>query len=78
MNLEFRVNDHPEANGRIPQPGEQGWKYVFPLENGDKLYLLFGKETHDTFAQFILDELADTPSYGDGSVNWDKPPDYKH
>lgn len=69
--VEFRTKDHPEANGRTPQSGDQENRLVFPLEDGRFLSVRMGREGFERVSQFILDILADTPSYGDGSVPWD-------
>lgn len=63
----------PTANGRLPQSGDQKWDLAFPLEDGRQLILSMGKAGYETMGQFLLDCMADTPSYGDDSVNWPKP-----
>lgn len=71
MNLIYKTKDHPEANGREPQSGDSAFRLSFPLENGDQLFVHMGRAGFEQIAQFILDEMADTPSYGDGSVDMD-------
>lgn len=55
----FRTKDHPEANGRIGQLGEQVWTFHWTLEDGTILWLSMGKESHDTFRGFLLREELD-------------------
>lgn len=69
----FVTHDHPEANGRKPIEGEQGFSLKFPLENGDLLIVKMGKVGWDTVGQFILDEAIDRPSYSDGSEHPEDP-----
>lgn len=55
----FRTKDHPEANGRTPQAGEQQWSFWFPLDDGTKLYLSMGKEGRDNLRSLVMQEEAD-------------------
>ena len=48
-----RTKDHPEANGRTPQPGEQGYTLRFPLEDGSDLIVYCGAETFQHFSDMI-------------------------
>lgn len=70
MNLKTKC--HPEANGRSPKPGESAWTIGLPLENGETLFVHMGKEGFERVSQFMLDMMAETPSYGDDSVDWSK------
>lgn len=36
--MRLRTKDHPEANGRQPQPNDHLWTFDFPLESGETLY----------------------------------------
>jgi hypothetical protein len=65
----FRTEDHPEANGRKPQRGESAYTLRFPLDDGRELVVHFGQRGFDTLGQMVIDTLADTPSYSDGSTN---------
>lgn len=65
----FRTEDHPEANGRRPQPGQSFYTLRFPLEDGRELVVHIGQRGFDTLGQMVIDSLADTPSYSDGSTN---------
>ena len=65
----FRTEDHPEANGRKAQVGDTAYVARFPLEDGRELVVHFGKRGFDALGQMILDTLAGTPSYSDGSTN---------
>lgn len=67
--IKFRCADHPEANGRTPKHGEQSYELVFPLETGQVLQIKFGQKGFDTVSQIMLDMMAETPSYGDGSLD---------
>ena len=57
--LEFKCKDDPEANGRVPQRGEQRFTLLFPLENGDELKLYAGRETMNHFESFIAQMMVD-------------------
>ena len=57
--LEFKCKDDPEANGRVPQRGEQRFTLLFPLENGDDLKLYAGRETMNHFESFIAQMMVD-------------------
>lgn len=46
--------------------------FGFPLENGDTLFIRMGKEGFERISQFMLNMIADTPSYGDDSVDFTK------
>ncbi len=63
-----KTKDHPEANGRQAQPGEQQWILMFELENGERLNILIGKLGHDAiksmFEQEEIDDLAEGPASG--------------
>ena len=59
MNLEFRVKDDPEANGRTPQKGEQRFTLVFPLEDGRELKLHMGREGMNYFESFLVQMMFD-------------------
>lgn len=72
--LIFRTKDHPEANGRQPQSGDQEYCLVFPIEDGRFLSVKMGREGFEHISQFILDAMANTPSYGDDSVPWKQMP----
>lgn len=54
--------DHPEANGRIPKPGEHGFTLTFPLADGDQLNVLCGRETLNRFAEIIGSMAIDDES----------------
>ncbi len=56
---EFRCKDHPEANSRKPIQGEQGFTLIFPLENGDSLHVLCGRESMNCFETFLAQMMYD-------------------
>jgi hypothetical protein len=59
--MTVRTIDHPEANGRKPQPGELSWSLRFPLEDGSFLIVQVGKAAHDAFkGMFQQEEIDDT------------------
>lgn len=64
MGLEFKCKDDPEANGRIPQKGDQRFTLKFPLEDGRELQIHMGKEGMNHFetflAQMMFDDEQDT------------------
>lgn len=59
MEIEFRCKDDPEANGRLPQKGEQRFTLTFPLENGDSLRVHMGQESMNYFTSFLGQMLVD-------------------
>ena len=67
--IQFRTRCHPEANGRKPRAGETQWALILPLESGEILQIKMGKEGFETISQFFLDMMAETASYGDGSLD---------
>lgn len=68
----MRTIDHPEANGRKPISGDVAFDLRFPLEDNRELVVAMGELGFDRVSQIILDNLAGTPSYSDGSTNMDK------
>jgi hypothetical protein len=59
MKVSFLCKDDPEANGRIPQRGEQRFTLLFPLENGDELEVHMGRESMNHFETFIAQMMVD-------------------
>ena len=57
--IEFRCKDDPEANGRVPQDGEQRFTLVFPLESGDSIKVHMGREGINYFAGFLSEMMVD-------------------
>ena len=59
-----RTKDHPEANGRKPQPGEVQYTFTFPLEGGESLLVRMGKESLNKFQEFLgsmaIDDAEET------------------
>lgn len=51
--IHLRTIDHPEANGRKPQAGDQGYTLIFPLEDGSSLRLTMGRQSYAHFVDFI-------------------------
>lgn len=68
MAIEIRTLDHPEANGRKPQPGETEYAFTFRAENNEIVILRMGSQAWEIHSQHVLDMLAETPSYNDGSL----------
>lgn len=64
--ITLRCKDHPEANGRKPQPGDQGYKLRFPLESGTTLVLYCGPQTftefQDLIGRMMIDDAAQEPT----------------
>lgn len=54
----FRTKDHPEANGREPQAGDQGWTLTFPLEEGGFLFVHTGRTGRDAMRAMLAMEYA--------------------
>ena len=54
--IEYRTKDHPQANGRKAQPGEQQWIIRFPIEDGTELVVRMGKQGRDTFYGMLIAE----------------------
>lgn len=67
--IHFRTEDHPMANGRKPQIGDKCYTMRFPIEDGRELVVETGQGGFDSLSQMMLDMLAGTPSYSDGSTN---------
>jgi hypothetical protein len=57
--LILRTDDHPEARGRQPQPGDQEWTLSLVLEDGRPLVLHLGRRTHAFLRQMLLQEMKD-------------------
>ncbi len=57
--IEFKCKDDPEANGRVPQIGEQRFTLTFPLETGDDLKVHMGREGMNHFESFIAQLMVD-------------------
>jgi hypothetical protein len=57
--IELKCKDDPEANGRIPQRGEQRFTLLFPLENGDDLKVYMGRESMNHFETFIAQMMVE-------------------
>lgn len=67
--LHLRTTDHPEANGRKPQPGEVEYPLRFPLDDGRELVLRIGQKGFETMTDLLVDMLSNAPSHNDGSTN---------
>lgn len=65
--IEYKCKDDPEANGRIPQKGEQRFTLKFPLENGEELKLHMGREGMNHFETFIAQMMVDDNEEARGS-----------
>jgi hypothetical protein len=59
MTQHFYTTDHPESNGRIPQPGEHAYSFMFPLAHGESLVVHCGDETMLKFSEFIGSMMID-------------------
>jgi len=62
-NVLFRTQDHPEANGRLPEAGEHAYTFHFNLEDGRRVKLEIGEKGFQSLSQVIMDMLTDAPSY---------------
>lgn len=56
---EFKCKDDPEANDRVPRPGDQRFTLTFPLETGDELKVHFGRESLNHFTSFVSNLMVD-------------------
>lgn len=56
---EFRTRDHPMANGRRPERGEDGWIFSFPLEDGTTLKVQAGKVGREALIGMLNEEATD-------------------
>jgi hypothetical protein len=70
-NMTLKTKDCPDANGRTPQLGDVKYTLALPLENGETLFLELGSKGYEQMGQQLLDMMTNTPSYSDGSVDWD-------
>lgn len=57
--IHYTTKDHPMANGRRPEPGDQSWTFTFELADGTPLQLHVGRECREAFRSFILREELD-------------------
>lgn len=55
----YRTKDHPEANGRKAQIGEQQWVLTFPIDDGRTLRVLVGKAGHAALRGMLIQEMVD-------------------
>lgn len=71
---EVRCKDDPNANGRVPEPGDQRFTLTFPLEDGSSLLVHMGREGLNTFATFIgnlmVDESSEEPPRDKDAAVW--------
>ena len=63
--LSFKTYDHPEANGRKAQFGEQECTLTFPLDDKRTLTLRIGKLGFEALTENLMKMLADAPSCDD-------------
>ena len=49
----FRTDDHPMANGREAQLGEQVYFFLFPLEDGTKLQVETGQKGYQALSEMM-------------------------
>lgn len=71
--LILRTEDHPEANGRQPQRGEQIYEARFPLEDGRELVLQMGKKGFEQTTDLLMDLITNAPPHHDGTTNIPRP-----
>ena len=62
------TQDHPGANGRTPQSGDREYSMTFTLEDGSVLTVKMGEPGWQIITNMMVDMLAESPSYDDGSV----------
>ncbi len=67
--LTLLTMDHPEAFGRTGKKGECQYILQFSLEDGRVLVLKLGQVAYEHMTQFLLDAMANTPDYNDGSLD---------
>lgn len=52
----LKTNCDPEANGRVPEDGDERWIITVPLESGESLTIQMGKKGRDNlFGMLIAD-----------------------
>lgn len=61
--MEIKTQDHPEANGRKPRPGETEYNFTFTTENGERVTVKMGEEGWRHHSQHVLDMLTEAPSH---------------
>lgn len=61
MHYLFLTDDHPEANGRKPQAGEESFRAFFELADHGKLTLKMGRGAFCKFAACLLLAMEDDP-----------------
>ena len=62
MNYVFRGKDHPEANGRQAQNGDESFPMFFGTEDGGRVTILLGRAGFVNIASCILRGLEDDPA----------------
>ena len=66
--MEIKTYDHPEANGRKPQPGESEWNFSFRSETGETVTVKMGPSAWENHSQHVLDMLTEAPGYNEGTL----------
>lgn len=64
--MELRTRCDPEANGRLPQPGDTRWTVRLPLETGEELVVHIGQKGRDTLFGMLI---ADCHDNGEGELS---------
>ena len=60
MIYRFKTADCPDADGRVPEAGDQMWTLSFPLEEGGRLHVQVGKVGRDALlAMLAMEEAGD-------------------
>ncbi len=59
MIIELHSSDSPKRKGYTPKDGDNIWTFHVTLDNGDRLKLNLGKESHEAFRSVILESEID-------------------
>lgn len=58
--------DSPQANGRLPQPGDTRWSVTIPLDNDESVTVFMGRKSRDIIFGMLI---ADTHDNGEEEPN---------
>ncbi len=59
MTIELHSFDSPRREGYTAKDGDEIWVFHIQLDNGDRLRLNLGKESHEAFRSVILESEID-------------------
>ncbi len=66
--MQVLTEDHPEANGRVPQSSDVEYILKFLLEDGTTLEVRMGTKGFENITNLLFDMLSNRPSHEDGKI----------